>query len=126
MSDPDRDLKVAGETGIICCTADGEPIYRTTFYDVTGEQADTFIPHANGDAIRQANAEGAGAEAIAQDEFKAEDVEESEEQDSLSIYDHPALELTLLALSITTLSIFSSLINFSNFIIPLISAAHAL
>jgi len=87
MSDPDRDLKIAGETGIICCTADGEPIYRTTFYDVTGEQADAFIPHANGDAIRQANAEGAGAEAIAADEFSAKDAEESVEEDSLSIED---------------------------------------
>ena len=87
MTDPERDLKIAGETGIICCTKDGEPIYRTTFYDVTGEQADTFIPHANGDAIRKANAEGAGAETIAADEFTNEDVEGSEEQSSLSIDD---------------------------------------
>lgn len=85
ITDPDRDLKIAGETGIICCTADGEPIYRKTFYDVTGEKADTFIPHANSDAIKQANAEGVGAEAIAADEFTAEDVEGSEVEDSLSI-----------------------------------------
>ena len=30
-SNPDRDLKKAGDTGIICC-AHGEPIYRRTFY----------------------------------------------------------------------------------------------
>jgi hypothetical protein len=73
--DPDRDLKIAGSTGIICCTADGEPIYRTTFYDATGLQVDIMIPHANGDAIRTANSEGAGAEAIAEDEFPEEAVE---------------------------------------------------
>jgi hypothetical protein len=73
--DPDRDLKIAGSTGIICCTADGEPIYRTTFYDATGLQEDNMIPHANGDAIRAANAEGAGAEAIAEDEFPEETAE---------------------------------------------------
>jgi hypothetical protein len=28
---PDRDLKYAGDTGIICCN-DGQPIYRKTFY----------------------------------------------------------------------------------------------
>tara|TARA_R110002153_G_scaffold122010_6_gene267793 strand:- start:923 stop:1504 length:582 start_codon:yes stop_codon:yes gene_type:complete len=85
QTDPDRDLKVAGSTGIICCTADGEPIYRTTFYDMTGEQPDAFVAHANGDAIRQANSEGVGAEAIAKDEFKAEDVENSTEEDSFSM-----------------------------------------
>ncbi len=84
MTDPDRDLKIAGDTGIICATADGEPIYRTTFYDVTGEQLDTFIAHANGDAIRQANAEGSGAESIAESEFSAED---GDEADSLTVED---------------------------------------
>ena len=72
---PDRDLKIAGSTGIICCTIDGEPIYRTTFYDATGLQEDNMIPHANGDAIRAANSEGAGAEAIAEDEFPEEAAE---------------------------------------------------
>lgn len=53
-NDPDRDLKVAGETGIICAV-DGEPIYRKTFFvaDVTAE--DVLIAHTNGDAIREAN-----------------------------------------------------------------------
>ena len=73
--DPDRNLKIAGSTGILCCTADGEPIYRTTFYDATGLQVDIMIPHANGDAIRAANSEGAGAEAIAEDEFPEEAAE---------------------------------------------------
>jgi len=87
QTDPDRDLKIAGETGIICCTADGEPIYRTTFYDVTGEQQDAFVAHANSAAIKEANANSDGAETIAADEFNAEDAKESAEIDSLSIDD---------------------------------------
>lgn len=79
--DPDRHLKIAGETGIICCNKDGEPIYRTTFYDATGLQEDELVPHANGDAIRKANAEGEGAEAIAKEEFSEEDSDDSTEVD---------------------------------------------
>ncbi len=63
-TDPDRDLKIAGETGIICCTADGEPIYRTSFYDASGLQQDVLIPHANGDAIREANSNKSSDEAL--------------------------------------------------------------
>lgn len=53
-NDPDRDLKMAGKTGIICCQ-DGQPIYRKTTYvsDINAE--DTLIAHTNGDAIREAN-----------------------------------------------------------------------
>lgn len=53
-NDPDRDLKIAGDTGIICCVH-GEPIYRKTIftYDVTAE--DVLLDHTNGDAIKEAN-----------------------------------------------------------------------
>ena len=68
-SDPDRDLKIAGETGIICCNADGEPIYRKTMYDGTGSIEDTLVAHANGQAIREANSSTSGANDIAADEF---------------------------------------------------------
>jgi len=53
-NDPDRDLKIAGDTGIICCVH-GEPIYRKTVftYDVTAE--DVLLDHTNGDAIKEAN-----------------------------------------------------------------------
>jgi hypothetical protein len=71
-SDPDRDLKIAGETGIICCTADGEPIYRRSFYDPTNQQEDEFVAHANGDAIREANKSSNGASMIANQEFNIE------------------------------------------------------
>ena len=53
-NDPDRDLKYAGETGIICC-AFGEPIYRKTFFVADLNAEDVFVAHTNGDAIREAN-----------------------------------------------------------------------
>ena len=52
---PDIDLKMAGTTGIICATSDGEPIYRKTFYSENENVNDTLVAHANGDAIREAN-----------------------------------------------------------------------
>ena len=53
-NDPDRDLKKAGDTGIICCI-DGQPIYRKTFFvaDVTAQ--DVSLAHNNGQAIKDAN-----------------------------------------------------------------------
>ena len=81
---PDRDLKYAGDTGIVCCQ-NGQPIYRTTAYDSSGQLEDTLIPHDNGDAIREANAEAAQSEtkstkkAKVKEEPVAEKVEEVEE-----------------------------------------------
>ena len=59
-TDPDRDLKYAGDTGIICCVH-GEPIYRKTFYVTDSRTEDVFVAHDNGDAIRAANAGGYSA-----------------------------------------------------------------
>jgi hypothetical protein len=53
-SNPDRDLKYAGDTGIICCQ-DGQPIYRKTEYTYDVEAQDILVEHTNGDAIRAAN-----------------------------------------------------------------------
>ncbi len=53
-NDPDRDLKYAGDTGVICC-AYGEPIYRKTFFVTDVNAEDILIAHTNGDAIREAN-----------------------------------------------------------------------
>ena len=58
--DPDRDLKMAGETGVICKAVDTEtgeivPIYRKTFFDPTMQMVDTLVPHVNSDEIREAN-----------------------------------------------------------------------
>ncbi len=82
---PDIDLKMAGTTGIVCATSDGEPIYRKTFYSEDENVSDTLVPHANGDAIREANGTSAKimAEVKATKQVDLEDaiaeVEEEEE-----------------------------------------------
>ena len=53
-NDPDRDLKKAGDTGIICCV-DGQPIYRKTFFVMDMNAQDTLLAHTNGQDIREAN-----------------------------------------------------------------------
>lgn len=53
-NDPDRDIKYAGNTGVICCK-EGEIIYRKTYYDATGLDTDVLVQHTNSDAIRTAN-----------------------------------------------------------------------
>jgi hypothetical protein len=55
QNNPDRDLKYAGDTGIICCV-DGEPIYRKTFYVADAASQDVLVAHNNSDAIKEANA----------------------------------------------------------------------
>ena len=58
---PDRDLKIAGETGIVCVGVNQEtgevdaPIYRKTFYSMDNFEQDVLIAHTNGNAIREAN-----------------------------------------------------------------------
>lgn len=73
-NNPDRDLKMAGNTGIVCCI-DGQPIYRTTKYDATGTQEDELIAHNNSESIREANA--ASMEDLMA--AKVSDTEESED-----------------------------------------------
>jgi len=53
-NDPTRNLKIAGETGIVLCTADGEPIYRTTKYDASGCREDVLVQHGNVEELRRA------------------------------------------------------------------------
>lgn len=52
FSDSDRDIKVAGATGIVC-SVDGKPIYRRTFYS-NRHVENTFIQHDNTEEIRAA------------------------------------------------------------------------
>ena len=49
---PDRNLKLAGSTGIVC-RVDDEPIYRETFYTTNPNAYDEFIQHTNTDEIRE-------------------------------------------------------------------------
>ena len=51
--EPTRDLKVAGETGIVC-TLGGLPIYRRTKMSFDGTAADTLVKHDNIEELRQA------------------------------------------------------------------------
>ena len=74
-NDPDRDLKIAGDTGIVCVTADGEPIYRKAFYDPSGTLKDVPVAHANGAEIRAAL--GLESKAEPKAESKQVDLEDS-------------------------------------------------
>jgi hypothetical protein len=51
--DPERDYKIAGETGIVCCV-DDQPIYRKAFYTTNEKAGDVFEAHTNTDAIKEA------------------------------------------------------------------------
>ncbi len=82
-NDPDRDLKYAGDTGVICC-AYGEPIYRKTFFVTDVNAEDILIAHTNGDAIREANrfttpqveVKETAEEVVTEDDNENEDLEE--------------------------------------------------
>jgi len=52
---PDRDLKIAGVTGVVC-TIDDQPIYRQTFYTSNQEAYDDLITHDNTIEIREVQA----------------------------------------------------------------------
>ena len=50
-ANPDRDLKIAGDTGIIC-RVDDQPIYRQTFYTMNPNAYDELITHNNSEEIK--------------------------------------------------------------------------
>lgn len=50
---PERDLKVAGSTGIVC-RVEGAPVYRRTLYTEKENVKDTFIAHDNVEELRAA------------------------------------------------------------------------
>ena len=53
--DPDRDYKIAGQSGVVCTTED-EPIYRKHFFTLTESSEDVLIDHDNHDEIKAAYA----------------------------------------------------------------------
>jgi hypothetical protein len=55
-SEPERDYKIAGDTGIVCCYY-GEPIYRKAFFTTNLMAHDETIEHTNGEDIKAAYAE---------------------------------------------------------------------
>lgn len=52
LENPDRDLKIAGNTGIIC-RVDDQPIYRQTFYTTNENLQDELIHHNNNLEIKE-------------------------------------------------------------------------
>ena len=50
---PERDIKQAGDTGIVC-SIEGLPIYRKTLYSLSSNTEDVFIKHDNVEQIRNA------------------------------------------------------------------------
>ena len=50
-TNPDRDLKIAGDTGVICRVGD-QPIYRQSFFTQNLNSIDDLIMHDNADEIR--------------------------------------------------------------------------
>lgn len=49
---PDKNLKIAGSTGIVC-RVDDQPIYRQTFYTQNENAIDEFIMHDNTSEIKE-------------------------------------------------------------------------
>jgi hypothetical protein len=53
--DPDRDIKIAGDTGVTCME-DDKVIYRKHFYTTDASATDRLIAHTNTEEIRAAYA----------------------------------------------------------------------
>ena len=53
---PERDLKIAGDTCIVC-TVNSQPIYRRTVYSTASNAQDTLIKHDNVEQLRSAYAQ---------------------------------------------------------------------
>jgi len=49
---PDRDIKLAGDTGVIC-RVDDQPIYRQTFFTPNVNAQDELIMHTNTEEIKE-------------------------------------------------------------------------
>jgi hypothetical protein len=70
---PERDLKVAGTTGIVC-TVDGAPIYRRTKFSFDVNAQDTFVKHTNVEELRAAYAIQEGTSSAINNARPAEDL----------------------------------------------------
>lgn len=49
---PDKNLKIAGSTGVIC-RIDDQPIYRESFYTTNPDAYDELLTHSNSDEIKE-------------------------------------------------------------------------
>jgi hypothetical protein len=64
---PERDLKIAGETGVICSLG-GLPIYRRTKFSFNESAVDTTVEHDNVNELKAAYAAQSAKVAISADE----------------------------------------------------------
>jgi len=86
QNDGDRDYKMAGDTGIVCCV-DGQPIYRKTFFVADATAQDVLVAHDNTAAIKEANGLGNNTsfnsnketKAVTAEEFGFDDSEDGDE-----------------------------------------------
>ena len=69
---PERDLKIAGDTGIVC-TIGGLPIYRRTKFTLDSTAQDTLIKHDNVDQLRSAYANASKANTSANQNAAGQD-----------------------------------------------------
>jgi hypothetical protein len=61
---PERDLKIAGDTGVVCSIG-GLPIYRKTVWSLDATAQDTLIKHDNVEQLRNAYANASKANTAA-------------------------------------------------------------
>jgi hypothetical protein len=61
---PERDLKIAGDTGVVCSIG-GLPIYRKTVWSLDATVQDTLIKHDNVEQLRNAYANASKANTAA-------------------------------------------------------------
>jgi hypothetical protein len=64
---PEKDYKIAGDTGVVCCV-DGQPIFRKTFYSDDEQSQDTMLKHNNTEDIKARYAELVEAEEVSTEE----------------------------------------------------------
>ena len=69
---PQKDLKVAGSTGIVC-TLEGAPIYRRTVYKTDINAQDVTIKHDNVSQLREAYAVQSGKSSAIENARPTED-----------------------------------------------------
>jgi hypothetical protein len=89
QENPDRDIKYAGTTGVMC-TFEDQIIYRKTYYTESMYEEDEMIPHTNTDEIRAALQSSVKTEVKAVKAVKAEvktevEVEVKEDEDAFSL-----------------------------------------
>lgn len=70
---PDKDVKLAGDTGIICSIG-GEPIYRRTIFTDNLDATDSLLEHDNTEEIQHAYAEAQAEKAESVDNIEAADL----------------------------------------------------